>query len=109
MKQYFNVTFDSVKRRAFNSLIPFNPTFHNISKERPDLYGPFWIYTTLIFLIAATGEITSYLNGDTNSYFEEFVPKSAILVRYFIKKIIFNSSTNRFMALALDFLLFCGF
>ena len=27
-------------------------------QENPDIYGPIWIYTTLIFVIAAAGSIT---------------------------------------------------
>lgn len=80
LKQYFDVTEEKVRSRILNSLIPFNPKFHDISKEKPDLYGPFWIFTTLVFIIAATGELNSYLHGDSSSYFEEFVPVSAVLV-----------------------------
>ena len=82
MKQYFDVTQDKVLKRAFFSLIPFNSQFHDISKEKPDLYGPLWIYNTLIFVIAAAGELSSYLNGDKNTYFEEFVPHTFALVNF---------------------------
>lgn len=32
--------------------------------EKPDLYGPFWISMTLIFTIAISGNISSYLQHD---------------------------------------------
>lgn len=84
LKQYFNVTEKIVIKRGSYSLIPFNPYFHNISKEKPDLYGPIWIFNTLIFIIAASGELTSYFHGDKNkSYFEMFVPYSALLVSFY--------------------------
>lgn len=84
LKQYFNVTEKIVMKRGSYSLIPFNPYFHNISKEKPDLYGPIWIFNTLIFIIAASGELTSYFHGDKNkSYFEMFVPYSALLVSFY--------------------------
>jgi hypothetical protein len=30
----------------------------------PDLYGPFWIYTSLGFMLAMGGEIDRYLRAD---------------------------------------------
>jgi len=90
LKQYFDVNEEYVKSRFLHSFIPFNPYFHDISKEKPDLYGPFWIYSTLVFIIAAAGEISSYLNGDVDkSYFEEFVPTSTMLVRIIFFNLIF--------------------
>lgn len=81
IKQYFDVTEEIVKKRMYHSLIPFNPFFHDIQTQKPDIYGPVWIYTTLVFIIAASGEITGYLNGALEtSYFEEFVPLSALMV-----------------------------
>ena len=81
IKQHFDVNENIVKRRLYHSLIPFNPFFHDISKEKPDLYGPLWIYTSLVFIIAASGEISSYFHGDVSSdYFEQFVPISALMI-----------------------------
>ena len=37
------------------------PIFFALIKEKPDLWGPFWIATTLVFLLAVTGNFTSYL------------------------------------------------
>lgn len=100
LKQYFNVTEKIVMKRGSYSLIPFNPYFHNISKEKPDLYGPIWIFNTLIFIIAASGELTSYFHGDKNkSYFEMFVPYSALLVSFINYK--------RYMESVLDYHFYC--
>jgi hypothetical protein len=45
-------------------LVP-HKTFYDGS-ERPDLYGPFWIATSLVILMAATGNFATYLtNSDT--------------------------------------------
>ncbi len=86
MQIYFDVTTDEVRDRIINSLIPFNPKFHDISHNNPDLYGPFWIYTTLIFIIAAAGSLTKYLENDTSQdYFQVFVPKAASIVILIIK------------------------
>jgi hypothetical protein len=63
-------------------MIPFNPKFYDISQKTPDLYGPFWIYTSLIFVIAASGSLTKYLTGKTygEEFFQEFVPLAASIV-----------------------------
>lgn len=82
LQVYFDVTTDEVKERLINSMIPFNPKFYDISQKSPDLYGPFWIYTTLIFVIAASGSLTKYLTGRSNDeeFFQEFVPLAATIV-----------------------------
>jgi hypothetical protein len=85
LQVYFDVTTDEVRDRIMNSLIPFNPKFHDISHKNPDLYGPFWIYTTLIFIIAAAGSFTKYLENDTSQdYFQVFVPKAASIVIFIL-------------------------
>lgn len=82
MKQYFNVTTADVRSRLLHSLIPFNPKFYDISEKTPDLYGPFWIYTSLIFIIAAAGSLAKYLNNDsTQNFFQTFVPIAAAIVK----------------------------
>jgi hypothetical protein len=61
-----------------HSLIPFNPKFFDISSTNPDLYGPFWIYTCLIFIIAASGSLSRHFQGaPVLNYFEDFVPIAA--------------------------------
>jgi hypothetical protein len=85
LKQYFNVTTADVTSRLLHSLVPFNPKFYDISEKTPDLYGPFWIYTTLVFIIAAAGSLAKYINGDsTKNFFQEFVPLAAAIVREII-------------------------
>jgi hypothetical protein len=62
-------------------LIPFNPKFYDLSEKSPDLYGPLWIYTTLIFIIAAAGSLAKYLKDiNTINFFQEFVPLAAGMV-----------------------------
>lgn len=39
------------------SLIPWPPSFLDMVRANPDLYGPFWITTTVVFLMAAAGKI----------------------------------------------------
>jgi hypothetical protein len=64
-------------------LVPFNPKFFDISEKTPDLYGPFWIYTTLVFIIAAAGSLAKYISGEnTKNFFQEFVPFAAGIVNF---------------------------
>jgi hypothetical protein len=53
---------DEIKTKLISSLIPFNKDFHQLAEDKPDLYGPFWIYTTLIFIVAVTSNMSAYIN-----------------------------------------------
>lgn len=83
------MTTADVRSRLLHSIVPFNPKFYDISETSPDLYGPFWIYTTLIFVIAAAGSLAKYINQtDTTNFFQTFVPISAGIVSiYYLHKI----------------------
>ncbi len=73
-----------MKDRLISSMIPFNAKFYDLLNNNPDLYGPFWIYTTLIFVLAASGSFSKYLKGmNYDEYFSEFVPLAATLVRIY--------------------------
>ena len=81
LKKYFDVTTNDVLIRLLYSLIPFNPKFYDISTNSPDLYGPFWIYTCLIFIIAASGSLSRYFQGsELINFFENFVPIAALII-----------------------------
>jgi hypothetical protein len=96
------VTTADVRSRLLHSLVPFNPKFYEISEKTPDLYGPFWIYTTLIFVIAASGSLAKYLQDiPTKNFFQQFVPIAAAIVTYSI-----NNNVIRFTELDLDCLLY---
>ena len=46
------------------SLKPFNSDLADEISTNPDLYGPFWIMTTLIFVLACMGNLTAYEAND---------------------------------------------
>ena len=80
-KKYFQITSQDFLLRFLNSLIPFNKKFQNLIRDRPDLYGPIWIYSSLIIIISATGSLTRTLQGHNNkNFFQEFVPIAGIVV-----------------------------
>ncbi len=80
-KKYFQITSQDFLLRLLNSLIPFNNKFQNLVKDRPDLYGPIWIYSSLIIIISSTGSLTRTLQGNNNkNFFQEFVPIAAVVI-----------------------------
>ena len=80
-KKYFQITSNDFILRFINSFIPFNHKFGNLIQNNPDLYGPIWIYTSLILLISATGSLTRTLQGHNNkNFFQEFIPIAGMTV-----------------------------
>lgn len=49
-----------------SAFIPWREDFFESIATKPDLYGPFWISTTLVFLVAVTANINAYLSTSTN-------------------------------------------
>ena len=80
-KKYFQITSQDFILRFLNSLIPFNNKFQNLVKDKPDLYGPIWIYSSLIIIISATGSLTRTFQGNNNkNFFQEFVPIAGVVI-----------------------------
>ncbi|KAH8387875.1 hypothetical protein KR093_009998 [Drosophila rubida] len=70
-QQFFNVDTYMVLERIVNSMIPKRAAANYLRMnigENPDLYGPFWITTTLIFSIAISGNIANYFQMANDSY-----------------------------------------
>ncbi|XP_076936038.1 uncharacterized protein LOC143602977 [Bidens hawaiensis] len=58
---YFDVDTSDILERIKDSLFPFKGDFNEKTAGSPDLYGPFWICTTLIFASASIGTLVTYL------------------------------------------------
>ncbi|MCJ1321557.1 hypothetical protein MMC15_006902 [Xylographa vitiligo] len=58
--QFFDVDTSEVLRRCRVAVYP-RSNFLDILDDNPDLYGPFWIATTVIFILFITGTISQYL------------------------------------------------
>ena len=81
LQVYFDIDTEDIKNRLISSLNPLNSNFIKLINNKPDLYGPFWIYTTIIFIIAASGSFSKYLQGANDAdYFQEFVPTAAYVI-----------------------------
>jgi len=60
-RQFFEVDTSEVMWRCARSMWPFKVDFINFVSTNPDFYGPFWIATTLIFMMAASANFAAYL------------------------------------------------
>ncbi|ESW13836.1 hypothetical protein PHAVU_008G230200 [Phaseolus vulgaris] len=59
--QYFDVDTDVVLIRLISSLNPVAGDFFSKIDANPDLYGLIWISTTLVFVLAALGNLATFL------------------------------------------------
>ena len=81
--KYFDVEMSDILLKLKGAIIPFNKSFHEVAESKPDLYGPFWIYTTIIFLITVAGNISGYLHtqqGEQFHYNYSFIPYAALFI-----------------------------
>ncbi|XP_017266358.1 protein YIPF1 [Kryptolebias marmoratus] len=74
---FFDVETHHVKERIIGSMLPWpGKNFIQVYlRKNPDLYGPFWICTTLVFAIAISGNLSRFLqySGSSNyKYTPEF-------------------------------------
>jgi len=63
-QKFFDVDTADVGSRLSKAMLPFNTQFIEEIAPNPDLYGPFWVSTTLIFSMAAAGNFANYLQSD---------------------------------------------
>lgn len=57
-RTYFNISTEEFKNRILMAANPMNKDFLKIVEYRPDLYGPFWIYTTLAITLAMAANMS---------------------------------------------------
>ncbi|XP_069013964.1 protein YIPF1 [Embiotoca jacksoni] len=62
-QRFFDVETHHVKERIVGSMLPWpgKNFVHVYLRRNPDLYGPFWICTTLVFATAISGNISKFL------------------------------------------------
>ncbi|KAJ3053789.1 hypothetical protein HK097_003354 [Rhizophlyctis rosea] len=69
--QFFDVDSSDVGQRMLASILP-KSDFLQVIGEKPDLYGPFWIATSVIFALFITssvaGSIAAYINSKSYKY-----------------------------------------
>lgn len=57
--QFFDVDTSSVVQRCWAALYP-RANFLDVLEGNPDLYGPFWIATTVVLILFLGGTISDY-------------------------------------------------
>ncbi|XP_014249354.1 protein YIPF2 [Cimex lectularius] len=62
-KKLFDVDTEEVLHRLRWSFVPYGNFLQTCVKDKPDLYGPFWISMTLIFSMTITGNIADYFQS----------------------------------------------
>ncbi|KAF9570076.1 hypothetical protein EC968_002292 [Mortierella alpina] len=63
--KFFDVDTSQVLERCFASVVP-KDNFLEVMGGSPDLYGPFWIATTVIFVLFVTSSIVESINAYIN-------------------------------------------
>ena len=61
--KWFRVDTRHVGTRLYKSLIFFSPALIESIRTVPDIYGPFWIYTTLAFMLGTSSNLDAYLKS----------------------------------------------
>ena len=58
------------------------PSFAEVLQDKPDLYGPFWIATTLIGVIILASSLMHFFHNPSEAYNFNFLSMAASLVSY---------------------------
>merc|ERR1719158_922698 len=70
-QQLFDVSTDDVVKRLRLALVPYPlpDGQNNEFRTRPDFWGPFWVATTAVFFLAATGNFARLVEqGDSKKF-----------------------------------------
>lgn len=69
---YFDVDTSTVLKRCYTTLLPFSPSYLTTLSSGCDLYGPFWVSTTLILALflssSLAASISKYLSTTDSPY-----------------------------------------
>ncbi|KIK80562.1 hypothetical protein PAXRUDRAFT_833454 [Paxillus rubicundulus Ve08.2h10] len=73
---YFDVDTSTVLKRCYTTLLPFSPSYLTSLSSGSDLYGPFWVATTLILALflssSLAASISKYLSASGAEYDYDF-------------------------------------
>ena len=67
-QQFFDVDTNQILTRCRAALYP-RQNFLDVLEGNPDLYGPFWIATTVVVILFLTGTISQYLASTGKEHF----------------------------------------
>ena len=70
--QFFDVDTSQVMERCLKSMYPVGDFAQDTLNHQPDLYGPFWIATSVIFAVfvcsSLAGSLAAYMSGQPHVY-----------------------------------------
>jgi hypothetical protein len=72
MRKYFDVELEEIKEKLKYSFLPYSPKFRELAEKNPDLYGPFWIFATLVYIVAVAGNFSNFIDSNPNEFKYEF-------------------------------------
>jgi protein YIPF1/2 len=67
--QFFDIDTNEVMKRCGAALFP-RASFLDILDGNPDLYGPFWIATTVVFILFLSGTISWRINNGSGGIYD---------------------------------------
>ena len=67
-QQFFDVDTSAILHRCRSAIYP-RANFLDVMEGNPDLYGPFWIATTVVVILFMTGTISQYLATTGKQHF----------------------------------------
>lgn len=73
-QQWFEIDSETLLKRVGKSMMPPLTTFYQ-EDEHPDLYGPFWITTTLIVAIASASNLANFISSSDSQSWKSDLPK----------------------------------
>lgn len=85
LRPYFDVPTKLIITRLGLSLVPFNKNFVANYSEKPDLYGPFWVLTTLVATLFISSNMYCYITwpdekGEALSVSFKTIPVAASII-----------------------------
>lgn len=68
LQGYFDVNQNEIRDRLLLVVSPHKASMAGVLAEKPDLYGPFWIATSLVFCLFAFGNLSGIFGAGSYSY-----------------------------------------
>lgn len=62
------------------SAIKLTPPFRSVVGGKPDLYGPFWMASTLVVIIVASSSLIDFFSDSKKEYNFDRIPVACMLV-----------------------------
>ena len=81
--KYFDITSDMFIQRVACAVMPWKKDFFILIKDKPDLYGPWWICITIVVMIAVSGNLYRYFAINDTLLFHykfDFLPTAFVSI-----------------------------